>query len=426
MPTIRNDLYFHSAALVMLIGGLIRTKIIASEFGVQDSGEFGQLATTLSVFSTIGILGLWVPANRDFAGSTAQAHESRRAIMLVVLMASIFSTIIFACVSEMGRTSIGLPRSINALWAASLLTSMVGQMVATIWMRANEKRVDSLISAFLATALSVGTAVLAAAAKSESLLLCSFLVAAAVPVLYVLARAEVWAIGNAAMPTPGALLQIIREGATGLMIVLSRVSVTFTARLWTVALFGTVVNGEIQPGFTFAIVVTQFTAVALGQLSASFRDSEKYRARLISSIILVFVLCAAAALSTQIWVPVLFDPSFLELWPVIAGLALVEASRFIAAASVNCLLVERFARLAVLSALSGLGASMLSMWLLLPALGTGALPIVFWTGCLAEFMVAARKLANRAGGQVVALSLAILILTGVVVIVSGIVTTTTF
>lgn len=334
-----GNLPFYVAALIALVGGLVRTKVIAEGLGVAGSGHIGQLSTAVAVLGLIAFLSMWGVAARELSADVAEGNVPNRTFSLLlvilggnlILSAGVLGIAFFGIeVGVFGANSWGF------LGLVALAITSAWMNAAMVWWRVYHNSVACLVSTAVANLASIALSWYGGEVDSiryvELGLFCTF----AIPAL-------IFAFGsilpfllkyrNSGIQLSRVLVRSqVRDGLYSMSASLSRVGADLASRSLIIASLGSLGNGLIQPYYMYSgVLITQFISIAQ---TAIIGDAVRRNVELLVKRIAVVASCLVigAVLVTSFGIFILeflFSSDFTDAYPSFSAGAWAEVGRWV-------------------------------------------------------------------------------------------------
>lgn len=365
-PTIRRVLNgnfpFYLAALLSLLGGLVRTKVVAEGIGVSGSGYIGQLSTAVAVLGLIAFLSMWGVSARDLSADITEDGIPNRTISLLIVIVvgnGILSFLILILALAGVNSELIALNSWGFVGLVLLATASAWMNAAMVWWRVHRNVGSCLIATILANTVSIGLSWYGGEADDiryvELGLFCTFAIPALIFVFGSVLPFLLDQWGDIQF-SGGIVSRQIRDGAYSMSASLSRVGADLASRSLVVASLGAVGNGLIQPYYVYSgVLITQFISIAQTSIigDAVRRDNRLMLQRIAYVLLGLGLGALSVTLAGNVILEVLFSSKFSDAYPSFAAGAWAEVGRWVCIIASGILLVYGKVRLVAVLGVAG-------------------------------------------------------------------------
>lgn len=365
---------FYAAALVSVLGGLARTKIVAVGLGVYASGALGQASSVVTVVGLVSSLGLWAVAAREFSsGGIKDLHRSG-AVLIVVGSASALAMLVVLIAGAGLLETLGLVWPFGAVTIASIAMMSGFANVAPVWWRSRRRGGTALLVTGTAQIVATTLCIVAVSADSLLPLALALLSTFAVPALAFLVLEVIprfsRLITREAM-RPNLIRLIVAGGLVGMLTVATRSVSDLVSRVMVINSFGEVANGLTQPYYAYtAVLLPQFVSIMSTLTIVSWKlGATAVTRQVLRAVALLVVLAAVFATFAQQIVTLLFSSAFLDGAPLLAWGAAADTGKWLAAILLSVLVAANRLRWAIFVALLSVGSRLVLVHYLIDPIG---------------------------------------------------------
>lgn len=336
---VKTELVFLVAAIFGLIFGLVRTKIIASYFPPEVSGQIGFFSTVLALSGTISIFGSWIVGAREVIQGSTRSRPNTGSVSLILIAATTTAIVLAAILATPDRVLESLNIINNLIRREHLIAAVClagfANLANIVW-RAKGLAWRLLLITSASSLISVSLCWIAASVSDPDLVVWGTVGAFALPALTFLLFEVIPIVGGGVRKNDirRTVIRILRGGSTGLVSFGTQSIGDLAVRLMIVVVLGSATNGYAQPYYlVVGVLIPQINAVITSRLVGEFlkveNGSEGMAVQKIwcLGLALSTTACLGIAVSSSLVITILFGESFLTGAALLSLGCLAELSR---------------------------------------------------------------------------------------------------